>query len=173
MTAISVRAAIERMPTPANTMARPRPVNIMPMFSMDEYASSRFMSVCTAANTTPYRALNSPSASGKRPHHQSGRPSRSKLTRIIPYSATSSMTPLISAETGEGAAGCASGSHTCNGTSPALAPNPISARQNATAAPLVPRCAARMASKVKCQLPPCRMPKLRSMAIAPRWAITR
>ena len=46
------------------------------------------------------------------------------------------MTPLISAETGEGAAGCASGSHTCNGTRPALAPNPISARQNATAAPV-------------------------------------
>ncbi len=41
------------MPTPRNTIARPMPVKMMPMFSIDEYASSRFMSVCTAANTTP------------------------------------------------------------------------------------------------------------------------
>ena len=42
----------------------------------------------------------------------------------MPYSAVLSITPLISAETGEGAAGCASGSHTCSGTSPAFAPKP-------------------------------------------------
>ncbi len=41
------------MPTPWKTIARPTPVNRMPMFSIDEYASRRFMSVCTAANTTP------------------------------------------------------------------------------------------------------------------------
>ena len=41
------------MPTPANTMASPTPVKMMPMFSIEEYASSRFMSVCAAANTTP------------------------------------------------------------------------------------------------------------------------
>ena len=37
-----------------------------------------------------------------------------------------SITPDISAETGEGAAGWASGSHTCRGTMPALAPKPNS-----------------------------------------------
>ena len=41
------------------------------------------------------------------------------------------MTPLISAETGEGAAGCASGSQMCNGRRPAFAPKPKSARKNA------------------------------------------
>ena len=39
------------------------------------------------------------------------------------------MTPLMSAETGEGAAGCASGSHTCSGRIPAFAPKPKSARR--------------------------------------------
>ena len=42
-----------------------------------------------------------------------------------------SMTPLIMAETGEGAAGCASGSQTCTGRSPALAPKPNSASRKA------------------------------------------
>ena len=41
------------------------------------------------------------------------------------------MMPLIKAETGEGAAGCASGSHTCIGRSPAFAPKPKRARKNA------------------------------------------
>src|SRR5450756_1118354 len=44
------------------------------------------------------------------------------------------MMPLISAETGEGAAGCASGSHTCSGIIPALAPKPKNASTNATVA---------------------------------------
>ena len=45
------------------------------------------------------------------------------------------MTPLISAETGEGAAGCASGSQTCSGSRPALAPKPNSASRNAIERP--------------------------------------
>ena len=65
-------------------MARPMPVNSTPMFSTDEYASSRFMSVCTAANTTPKSAVASPSASGISPHHHSGSPSRSNVTRSTP-----------------------------------------------------------------------------------------
>ena len=56
------------------------------------------------------------------------------MTRSRPYSAVLSITPLIRAETGEGAAGCASGSHTCIGTRPAFAPNPNSARRKAIAA---------------------------------------
>src|ERR1700676_2718681 len=113
------------------------------------------MSVCAAAKTTPYSALKSPTDNGNKPHHQRGGwPKRSKLIRIIPYNAVSSIMPLIKAETGEGAAGCASGNHTCKGTRPALAPKPTSARQKAIVAQLGAKCAARMASNVKCQVPP-------------------
>src|ERR1700722_193985 len=113
------------------------------------------MSVCAASKTTPYSALKSPRDNGNKPHHQRGGwPKSSKLIRIIPYNAVSSIMPLINAETGEGAAGCASGNHTCKGTKPALAPNPASASQNATVAQFVLRCALRIASKVKCQVPP-------------------
>ena len=48
--------------------------------------------------------------------------------RTKPYTATLVMTPLMRAETWLGAAGWASGSHTCNGTRPALEPVPISTR---------------------------------------------
>src|SRR5438034_8806711 len=41
---------------------------------------------------------------------------------------------LNRADTGEGAAGCASGNHTCSGTRPAFAPKPNSASRNATVA---------------------------------------
>ena len=40
------------------------------------------------------------------------------------------ITPDITAETGLGAAGCASGSQTCSGNKPAFVPNPISAKRN-------------------------------------------
>lgn len=42
-----------------------------------------------------------------------------------------SITPLIRADTGEGAAGWASGSHTWSGSMPALAPKPNTARRKA------------------------------------------
>ena len=58
------------------------------------------------------------------------------------------ITALISAETGDGAAGCASGSHTCSGSSPALAPKPSSARKNARLGHAPPRCCARMPANV-------------------------
>ena len=45
---------------------------------------------------------------------------------------------LIIADTGEGAAGCASGSQTCTGTRPALAPKPSSASRNGSAMPCSP-----------------------------------
>ena len=44
------------------------------------------------------------------------------------------MTPLISAETWLGAAGCASGSQTCSGTRPAFEPAPSSIRTSTSAA---------------------------------------
>ena len=65
-------------------------------------------------------------------HHQSGGPSRSKTMRTKPYTATLVMTPLMRAETWLGAAGWASGSHTCNGTRPALEPVPTSTRTKTT-----------------------------------------
>src|SRR6185503_9616153 len=74
-----------------------------------------------------------PSSGTSAPHHQAGEPSRSKTMRTKPYTATLVMTPLISAETCVGAAGCASGSQTCSGTSPALEPAPISASTSTTA----------------------------------------
>ena len=55
--------------------------------------------------------------------------------RTKPYTATLVITPLISAETWLGAAGCASGSQTCSGTTPAFEPAPASARTS-TAAPI-------------------------------------
>ncbi len=44
------------------------------------------------------------------------------------------MTPLISADTWEGAAGWASGSQMCSGTSPALVPKPTRASRKMTEA---------------------------------------
>ena len=60
------------------------PATMMPMFSIDEYASSRFMSVCAAAKTTPKSAVASPSASATTPHHQSWTCRRSNVTRNRP-----------------------------------------------------------------------------------------
>ncbi len=59
-----------------------------------------------------------------------------------------SMTPLIIADTGDGAAGCASGSHTCSGSRPALAPKPNIASRNATDAQNGVSVWARMFAKV-------------------------
>ena len=47
--------------------------------------------------------------------------------RTKPYTATLVMTPLMSADTWLGAAGCASGNQTWSGTRPALEPAPSSA----------------------------------------------
>ena len=43
------------------------------------------------------------------------------------------MAPDMSADTGLGASGCALGSQTWNGTTPAFDPNPTNARRNTTA----------------------------------------
>ncbi len=59
-----------------------------------------------------------------------------------------SITPLISADTGDGAAGCASGSQMCSGTMPALAPKPKNASRKATEAQNGVSCWARMLAKV-------------------------
>ena len=117
--------------------------------------------------------MKRPTASGTSPQDHSGWPSKSNVTRSVPYSAVFSITPLNRADTGEGAAGCASGSHTCSGTRPAFAPKPNSASRNATVAQVGVSCAARIASNVNCQLPPCMTPNDSRMPIAPRCAISR
>jgi hypothetical protein len=72
------------MPYAWKISARPSPVVIRPMFSIDEYASRRFISVCTVLNTTPNSALAKPSANRTTPHHQAPPCSRSKETRSSP-----------------------------------------------------------------------------------------
>ena len=47
---------------------------MMPRFSIEEYASSRFMSVWAAAKITPYSALKESEAERHEPHHHSGVP---------------------------------------------------------------------------------------------------
>ena len=61
--------------------------------------------------------------------------------------ATLVITPLISAETWLGAAGCASGSHTCSGTMPAFEPAPSSTSSSTTVCCHAVRCSARIAAK--------------------------
>jgi hypothetical protein len=59
-----------------------------------------------------------------------------------------SITPLIIADTGDGAAGCASGSQTWSGTRPALAPKPASASRKAADAQAGESSCARMPAKL-------------------------
>ena len=60
------------------------PAKMRPMFSIDEYASSRFMSVCTDAKMTPNSAVARPAASSTAPHHHCGACSRSNVMRNMP-----------------------------------------------------------------------------------------
>ena len=83
------------------------------------------------------------------------------------------MTPLISAETWLGAAGCASGSHTCSGTRPAFEPAPISARIKANAPIVADGCAERIASNVYSPAGPAMSPKPSSKASVPKLAMIR
>src|SRR5450756_950330 len=53
-------------------------------------------------------------------------PNTSKTTLIIPKAPTFRITPERSALAGEGAAGCASGTHPCKGMMHAFTPKPVS-----------------------------------------------
>ncbi len=64
------------------------------------------------------------------------------------------MTPLMSADTCDGAAGCASGSQTCSGTIPAFVPKPTSARMKAAPAARPPAAPRREKSRRTQPLPP-------------------
>ena len=90
-----------------------------------------------------------------------------------------SITPLIRAETLDGATGCASGSHTCKGITPAFAEKPKNARKNAAVANSTGNFDARIASKVyplkslKPVASPAITPNDSRIAIAPMCAMTR
>ncbi len=60
------------------------PATMMPMFSIDEYASSRFMSLCAAAKITPNNAVKRPSDNATTPHHHCCVSRRSNATRSSP-----------------------------------------------------------------------------------------
>ena len=97
--------------------------------------------------------------------------------RISPYSPALIMAPDSRAETWLGAAGWASGSQTCRGASPALAPKPSTASRNS--AVMTPGPAARRAapsrsasSAVTPELCQSR-PKKAIRATAPKCAATR
>ena len=146
--AVSASADSECMPYDRNNSAKPKPAHIRPIFSIDEYASKRFISTWTVEKTTPNKAVARPTPISNTPHHQMCVCSKSNDTRKIPYSAIFSMTPLINADTGEGAAGCASGSQACKGSTPALAPKPNTASTNAIDDQNGVKCCARMLAKV-------------------------
>ena len=85
------------------------------------------------------------------------------------------MAPDSMAETWLGAAGWASGSQTCKGKKPALAPNPARASRNrAEGAASLPWAAAwARASKPVSPAPAQKAAKKASTQTAPRWAATR
>ena len=83
------------------------------------------------------------------------------------------MIPLISAEAGDGAAGCASGSQTCSGTMPAFAPKPITASTNAIDAQNGDSCWTRRLANVKSPVLACSTPKHSRIARAPMCASSR
>ena len=88
-----------------------------------------------------------PTPSTRPPHHAGPPPSRSSVTRTKPYTPILITTPDISADTWLGATGCAIGSHTCSGTTPALAPKPRSASTKTASRTCGVRDADRIAAK--------------------------
>jgi hypothetical protein len=87
--------------------------------------------------------------------------------------ATLVITPLISAETWLGAAGCASGSQTCSGTTPAFDPAPRRARPSTSAPIVADGPEARISANEYPPSGPASRPKHSSSASAPKPAITR
>ena len=82
--AVSASAAGTRLPVAVNSPLAPIPTNARPMFSVVEYASSRFRSVLITACRIPYTAERAPSASTSSHHQLVPPPIRSNPTRTIP-----------------------------------------------------------------------------------------
>jgi hypothetical protein len=143
---------------------------MIPMFSMECRANSRFSSCWKIAYTTPPTAENAPTPRTRTPNQTGRTPSQSTRTRISAYTAILIMMPLISADTGAGAIGWARGSQTCNGMTPAFVPIPTNA------ASAIPTCSPDPEPIVAC---PLITPALASRRIAiqvptpPRWVTAR
>src|SRR5258708_24238590 len=74
----------------------------------------------------PRHALAAPSRITSPPHHAGPGGSQAKPRRTRPYAPSATITADMSAETTDAATGWARGSHTWNGTMPALVPKPTS-----------------------------------------------
>ena len=124
-------------------------------------------------------AETKPNTSTTAPHHHGNTLMMSRVTRIMPYMAVFSITPLMRADILEGATGCASGSHTCKGIMPAFAAKPKNERKKAAVAHSTGNCDARIASKVyplkslKSVASPAITPNDSRIATAPMCAMTR
>ena len=101
---------------------------MIPTFSIECSASSRLRSCWNSAYVTPPTRRERPEtrARARRARAAAPRPIRPGRGSSA-YIATLIITPLISADTGAGAIGCARGSQTCSGMTPAFVPMPTSA----------------------------------------------
>ena len=150
-------AASSVLPYDLNRKAWPRPAKMIPMFSIDEYASSRFMSVCTAAKTAPNNPLTTP-AQHTTPHHhhcvcRAGRSSRAAFRRSRSLASRRSSVPTRAKAPPDAPRAARRVSV------PARLCAEAEQRQEKGDAPSPASAAPAHASKVKCQLPPCRTPK--------------
>ena len=124
----------------------------------------------------PISAVPSPRNRVSQPHQAGAalRGATNSQLRMMPYRPALIMAPESRAEMWLGAAGWASGSQTCMGAMPALAPKPSRDSTNRTEASGTtgPSLRARVAKAVSpafCQS----RPKKASSSTAPRWAATR
>ena len=101
-------------------------------------------------------------------------PSRSKPTRMMPYTPMLTIAADISAETLLGASGCARGSHACSGTIPAFDPNPIPVATKISPATVgdSPPAASRRAGNEPSTAFAENTSSPTMMATRPRWVIT-
>ena len=170
--AASANPASVAAPDARKIPAAPMPTKTRPMFSTVEYASSRLRSAATAAWRIPYSAVPAPAASTSSHHQRGPPPSRSRPNRSTPYTPRLTIAALSIADTCDGASGCALGSHTCSGTSPALDPNPTKISTNTNPRSPGGSDPARSAWNVS---PPAAAAKESSpirIATRPRWVIT-
>ena len=91
------------------------------------------MSRSAIAYRIPIAAVTAPAPMVTRPGQAPAGGSSRNANSAMPYTPIFTTTPDRNADPSAGATGCASGSHTCSGTSPALNPNPHSASRKAAA----------------------------------------
>ena len=82
--AASAKPAQASAPRARSTRHAPRPSTMIPTFSIEWNASSRFSSCWNSAYTTPPTADSAPTASTSTPSHSGRTPARSTSTRTSP-----------------------------------------------------------------------------------------